>query len=32
MLCTDAGAQTAFCYTDPDGNSVELHVDNYGDS
>ncbi|MCI2423394.1 VOC family protein [Saccharopolyspora sp. K220] len=32
VLCTDAGAQTAFYYADPDGNSVELHVDNYGDS
>lgn len=32
VLCTDAGAQTAFYYTDPDGNSVELHVDNFGDS
>jgi catechol 2,3-dioxygenase len=32
VLCTDAGAQTAFYYEDPDGNSVELNVDNYGDS
>ncbi|MFJ8768730.1 VOC family protein [Streptomyces clavifer] len=32
VLCTDGGAQTAFYYTDPDGNSVELHVDNFGDS
>jgi catechol 2,3-dioxygenase len=32
VLCTDAGAQTAFYYTDPDGNSVELHVDNFGNS
>lgn len=32
VLCTDGGAQTAFSYTDPDGNSVELHVDNFGDS
>lgn len=32
LLCTDAGAQTAFYYEDPDHNSVELNVDNYGDS
>ncbi|MGX1675488.1 VOC family protein [Streptomyces sp. NPDC055400] len=32
VLCTDGGAQTAFYYTDPDGHSVELHVDNFGDS
>ena len=32
VLATDAGAQTAFYYTDPDGNSVELHVDNYGNT
>lgn len=32
VLCTDAGAQTAFYYEDPDRNSVELNVDNYGDS
>jgi catechol 2,3-dioxygenase len=31
VLCTDAGAQTAFYYEDPDRNSVELNVDNYGD-
>lgn len=30
VLCTDAGLQTAFYYTDPDGNSVELNVDNFG--
>jgi catechol 2,3-dioxygenase len=30
VLCTDAGAQTAFYYLDPDHNSVELNVDNYG--
>jgi catechol 2,3-dioxygenase len=32
VLCTDSGAQTAFYYLDPDGNSVELNVDNYGNS
>ena len=32
VLCTDSGAQTAFYYEDPDHNSVELNVDNYGDS
>jgi catechol 2,3-dioxygenase len=32
VLCTDAGAQTAFYYEDPDHNSVELNVDNYGNS
>jgi len=32
ILCTDAGAQTALYYEDPDRNSVELNVDNYGDS
>ena len=32
VLCTDSGAQTAFYYEDPDRNSVELNVDNYGDS
>lgn len=31
VLCTDAGLQTAFYYSDPDGNSVELNVDNFGD-
>jgi catechol 2,3-dioxygenase-like lactoylglutathione lyase family enzyme len=31
VLCTDAGAQTALYYEDPDHNSVELNVDNYGD-
>ncbi|XUY29918.1 VOC family protein (plasmid) [Agrobacterium sp. rho-8.1] len=30
VLCTDAGLQTAFYYSDPDGNSVELNVDNFG--
>jgi hypothetical protein len=32
VLCTDSGAQTAIYYEDPDRNSVELNVDNYGDS
>src|SRR3984893_1504938 len=32
LLCTDGGSQTAFYYEDPDHNSVELDVDNYGDS
>jgi catechol 2,3-dioxygenase-like lactoylglutathione lyase family enzyme len=31
VLCTDAGPQTAFYYEDPDRNSVEINVDNYGD-
>lgn len=31
VLCTDAGLQTAFYYEDPDGNSVEINVDNFGD-
>jgi catechol 2,3-dioxygenase len=30
-LCTDGGSQTAFYYEDPDRNSVEINVDNYGD-
>ena len=30
-LCTDGGSQTAFYYEDPDCNSVEINVDNYGD-
>jgi catechol-2,3-dioxygenase len=30
VLCTDAGLQTAFYYTDPDGNTVEINVDNFG--
>jgi catechol 2,3-dioxygenase len=30
VLCTDAGLQTAFYYEDPDGNSVEVNVDNFG--
>jgi catechol 2,3-dioxygenase len=30
VLCTDGGSQTAFYYEDPDRNSVELNVDNYG--
>jgi catechol-2,3-dioxygenase len=32
VLCTDAGAQTALYYEDPDRNSVELNVDNYGNN
>jgi catechol 2,3-dioxygenase len=31
VLCTDGGSQTAFYYEDPDRNSVEINVDNYGD-
>jgi catechol-2,3-dioxygenase len=31
-LCADGGWQTAFYYEDPDGNGVEINVDNYGDS
>jgi catechol 2,3-dioxygenase len=31
VLCTDGGSQTALYYEDPDRNSVELNVDNYGD-
>jgi catechol 2,3-dioxygenase len=30
-LSTDGGSQTAFYYEDPDRNSVEINVDNYGD-
>ena len=30
VLCTDSGVQTAFYYEDPDGNSVEINVDNFG--
>ncbi|PWE52903.1 biphenyl-2,3-diol 1,2-dioxygenase [Metarhizobium album] len=30
VLCTDAGLQTAFYYQDPDGNTVEINVDNFG--
>lgn len=30
ILCTDAGLQTAFYYQDPDGNVVEINVDNFG--
>jgi catechol-2,3-dioxygenase len=29
--CLDHGLTTSFYYVDPDGNSVELQVDNYGD-
>ncbi len=31
MLTADHGPTTAFYYTDPDGNSVELFVDTFGD-
>jgi catechol 2,3-dioxygenase len=31
VLCTDGGSQTAFYYEDPDRNSVEINVDNFGD-
>jgi catechol 2,3-dioxygenase len=31
VLCTDGGSQTTFYYEDPDRNSVEINVDNYGD-
>lgn len=30
VLCTDAGLQTAFYYADPDGNIVEINIDNFG--
>lgn len=30
VMCTDAGLQTAFYYADPDGNTVEINVDNFG--
>lgn len=30
ILCTDAGLQTAFYYADPDGNTVEINIDNFG--
>lgn len=30
VLCTDGGVQTAFYYADPDGNTVEVNVDNFG--
>lgn len=29
--CLDHGLTTSFYYHDPDGNSIELQVDNYGD-
>jgi len=29
--CLDHGMTTSFYYVDPDGNSVELQVDNFGD-
>jgi catechol 2,3-dioxygenase len=31
ILTADHGPTTAFYYTDPDGNSVELFADNFGD-
>jgi catechol 2,3-dioxygenase len=31
VLAADHGATTAFYYQDPDGNSIELFVDNFGD-
>lgn len=31
VLAADHGMTTAFYYKDPDGNSVELFVDNFGD-
>ena len=31
VMCADEGAQTAFYYEDPDHNSVEINVDNFGD-
>jgi catechol 2,3-dioxygenase-like lactoylglutathione lyase family enzyme len=30
LMAVDEGLQTGFYYTDPDGNSVELNVNNYG--
>jgi catechol 2,3-dioxygenase-like lactoylglutathione lyase family enzyme len=30
-VCIDHGLTTSFYYEDPDGNSVELQVDNFGD-
>jgi hypothetical protein len=30
VMCTDGGSQTAFYYEDPDRNSVEINVDNFG--
>jgi catechol 2,3-dioxygenase-like lactoylglutathione lyase family enzyme len=30
-VCIDHGLTTSFYYSDPDGNSVELQVDNFGD-
>lgn len=32
VLPVDEGSQTALYYNDPDGNSIELNVDNYGNS
>jgi catechol-2,3-dioxygenase len=31
VLATDHGPTTAFYYQDPDGNSIELFTDNFGD-
>jgi len=31
ILCTDAGLQTAFYYADPNGNILEINMDNFGD-
>jgi len=31
VLAADHGATTAFYYRDPDGNSIEFFVDNFGD-
>ena len=32
VMAVDEGAQTAFYYQDPDRNTIELNVDNYGNS
>ena len=32
VMAVDEGAQTAFYYKDPDQNTIELNVDNYGNS
>ena len=32
VLPVDEGSQTALYYADPEGNSIELNVNNYGDS
>jgi catechol 2,3-dioxygenase len=31
-MAVDEGLQTAFYYADPDDNSVELNVNNYGNN